>query len=292
MDIRVLEYFLAVAEEKNVTRAANRLHLTQPTLSRQIMQLEDEVGAQLFLRESHSLTLTDEGILFQRRARDMVDLASRAREEIRTAREETSGTVAIGLTGSSSTQEIAKLITSFQREFPKVKFALASGSNEEVEEKLALGVLDFGVFLTPVELAGCDRLRLQSQEEWGVLIHENHPLYKKKKIVPGDLVGTQVVTITTNTALHQILRNWSGDFARDMDFCATYNVLSSGVVLARERQGALVCLKPLAEYEQMRYRPFSPAITSDAIFAWRSGRLNSRAQESFLRFVQQHLQEN
>jgi len=291
MDIRILEYFLAVAAEKNITRAASRLHLTQPTLSRQIMQLEEEVGAQLFIRESHRMTLTDAGLLFQRRARDMVDLAGRAKEEIRAAGQEVSGTVAIGLTGSESTREIARIITDFQKEHPGVKFSLTSGSNEEIEEKLALGVLDFGLFLLPVELSGCERLKLRSEEEWGVLLHKSHPLYKKKQIVPGDLVGTKVVTITTDTALHQILRDWSGDFAKEMDFCATYNVLSSGAVLARERKGALICLKPAADYEMMGYRPFAPKIASETIFAWRSGRPHQGAQALFLAFVRKNLQD-
>ncbi len=287
MDIRVLKYFLMVAREENITRASQLLHITQPTLSRQLIQLEEEMGAKLFERNNHSVSLTYEGLLFRRRAQDLVDLAQRAKDEIAVNDETVSGSIAIGCGELQAVSELAQLLVEFQTQFPKVKFSLYSGSNEDIQEKMEQGNIDMGLFLEPFNISSYNFIRMKTREQWGVLLHREHPLVGAECVRPGDLVGTKVVTIHFNTPVHQTLVEWSGDYARDMDFCANYNVLHNGVIVARERKGAVICLKFDGCYEDMVFLPFEPKLEFGSMLAWRNGRVNAKAFNTFIQFLKQ-----
>lgn len=285
MDIRVLEYFLMAAREENITRAAQLLHITQPTLSRQLMQLEEELGAKLFERTNHSVTLTDEGFLFRRRAQDIVAMAEKARQEITQTEETVSGIISIGCNELRSVRELAQTMTAFQERFPKVKFELYSGSNEEIQERLEQGSLDLGLFIEPVHLEKYTSLPMRTKERWGVLIHQDAPLAGQDAIRPGDLVGTLVFTIHINTPEHAELVKWSGEFAKDMDFSANYNVLHNAVIVARERKGAVICLEQDCHYDEMKFLPLDPPLFVGSVLAWKEGQTVSKATKTFLQFV-------
>lgn len=286
MDIRVLEYFLMAAREENITRAAQLLHITQPTLSRQLMQLEEELGAKLFERTNHSVTLTDEGFLFRRRAQDIVAMAEKARQEIVQTEETVSGIISIGCNELRSVRELARTMTAFQERFPKVKFELYSGSNEEIQERLEQGSLDLGLFIEPARLTKYATLPMRTRERWGVLIHQEAPLASQNVIRPGDLVGTLVFTIHINTPEHAELSKWSGEFAKDMDFSANYNVLHNAVIVARERKGAVICLEQDCRYDEMKFLPLDPPLFVGSVLAWKEGQSVSKATKTFLQFIQ------
>ena len=233
MDIRVLNYFLMVAREENITRASQLLHITQPTLSRQLMQLEEELGVKLFQRSNHSIYLTNDGLLFRRRAQEIVNLADKAQAELKQDTDVLSGNIAIGCGEMRSAQEIAKLITDFQNIYPFVQFELYSGNNENIKERMEQGTLDLGLLLEPVNVVKYDFIRMRTKEQWGVLIHKDNPLSKKQVIYPGELVGTKVITIHLDTPVHHELASWSGDFAKEMESCANYNLLYNAVIVAK-----------------------------------------------------------
>ena len=287
MDIRVLEYFLMAAREENITKAAQLLHVTQPTLSRQLMQLEDELGVKLFERTNHSVLLTDEGFLFRRRAQDIVAMAEKAKSEVAQNEETLTGIISIGCNELRSVQELAKAMTAFQNRYPKVKFELYSGSNEEIQERIEQGSLDIGLFLEPFNLTKYTTLPMQTKERWGALIHQEAPLATQDTIHPGDLVGTLVMTIHINTPAHTELSQWSGDFAREMDFSANYNVLHNAVIIARERKGAVICLEQDCRYDDMKFLPLEPERSVGSALAWKEGRIVSRAAKAFLQLLQQ-----
>lgn len=289
MDIRVLEYFLMVAREENITKAAQFLHITQPTLSRQLMQLEEELGTKLFERTNHSVTLTDEGFLFRRRAQDIVSLAEKARQEITQNQENVSGIISIGCNELRSVQELARAMTVFQERFPKVKFELYSGSNEEIQERLEQGSLDMGLFIEPVRLEKYTTIPMRTKERWGVLLHQDVPLALQDAIRPGDLVGTLVFTIHINTPEHSELVKWSGEFAKDMDFSANYNVLHNAVIMARERKGAVICLEQDCYYSEMKFLPLDPPLYVGSVLAWKEGQIISKATKAFIQFLQTEL---
>ena len=287
MDIRVLEYFLMAAREENITKAAQLLHVTQPTLSRQLMQLEDELGVKLFERTNHSVLLTDEGFLFRRRAQDIVAMAEKAKSEVAQNEETLTGIISIGCNELRSVQELAKAMTAFQNRYPKVKFELYSGSNEEIQERIEQGSLDIGLFLEPFNLTKYTTLPMQTKERWGALIHQEAPLATQDTIHPGDLVGTLVMTIHINTPAHTELSQWSGDFAREMDFSANYNVLHNAVIIARERKGAVICLEQDCRYDDMKFLPLEPELSVGSALAWTERRIVSRAAKAFLQLLQQ-----
>lgn len=285
MDIRVLQYFLVVAREENITRAAGLLHITQPTLSRQLMQLEEELGTKLLVRSNHNVTLTEEGFLFRRRAQELVELAARAKSELVGGGEVLAGRIAIGCGETRAVKELAERIAAFQRRHPLVKFELYSGSNEDIQERMERGTLDMGLFLEPFHAARYAYIRMQTKEQWGVLLHREHPLAGARCIRPGDLVGTRVVTVHIDTPVHATLAEWSGEYAKEMDFCANYNVLHNGVVLAREQKGVVICLKPDCQYADMEYLPFEPPLEFGSVLAWKDGMAKARAVRVFLQFV-------
>lgn len=286
MDIRVLEYFLVTAQEENITKAAQRLHLTQPTLSRQLKQLEDELGTILFERTNHSVLLTNEGILFRRRAQDIVALTEKARSEVAHNKHEWTGIISIGCGELRAVRELAVWINRFQERFPLVKFDLFSGSSEEIQVKMEEGSLDLGLFLMPFYRSQYTSLRMQTEERWGVLLHEEHPLTSQKAIRPGDLIGTKVVTIHIDTPVHAELAKWSGESASKMDFSTNYNVLSNAAVIAREQKGAVICLEPDCSYESMYFLSLEPELKVGSVLAWKEISC-SKLTKAFLEFIKE-----
>lgn len=286
MDIRVLEYFLVIAQEENITRAAQRLHITQPTLSRQLMQLEQELGVRLFRRARHSLSLTDEGFLFRRRAQELVAMAEKAKGEMAAMEGTLAGVISIGCNELRSVQELARAMAQFQRRHPKVKFELYSGFNEEIQARIEQGLLDMGLFLEPFPLLQYTSLPMRTKERWGVLLHESSPLAEQGVIRPGDLVGTMVTTVHINTPVHAELERWSGEFAGAMDFSTNYNVLHNAVVAAREQRGAVICLEQDCRYDGMRFLPLQPELSARSALAWKTGKTFSRATRAFQQFLQ------
>ena len=286
MDIRVLEYFLFTAQEENITKSAQRLHLTQPTLSRQLKQLEDELGTILFERTNHSVLLTNEGILFRRRAQDIVALTEKARSEVAHNKHEWTGIISIGCGELRAVRELAVWINRFQERFPLVKFDLFSGSSEEIQVKMEEGSLDLGLFLMPFYRSQYTSLRMQTEERWGVLLHEEHPLTSQKAIRPGDLIGTKVVTIHIDTPVHAELAKWSGESASKMDFSTNYNVLSNAAVIAREQKGAVICLEPDCSYESMYFLPLEPELKVGSVLAWKEISC-SKLTKAFLEFIKE-----
>lgn len=289
MDTRVLTYFLMVARERNITRAARLLHMTQPTLSRQLQQLERELNTQLLVRTNRRVSLTDEGLLFERRAREIVALAEKAHEEVRHEDGALVGTVSICCNELRSVRELARVIGAFQARYPRVKFEIDSGANDEIMRRLEQGTADAGLFIEPAHLEAYATVPLRTKERWGVLIHESAPLARRDAIRPGDLVGTPVFTIHVNTPEHGELAKWSGPYASGMDFCATYNVLYNAVVVAREQRGAVICLERDCIFEHMKFLPFDPPLESQSVLAWKDGRATSYATRTFLRFARDEL---
>lgn len=287
MDIRVLNYFLMVAREENVTKAAQLLHITQPTLSRQLKQLEEELGVKLFKRKDHSIYLTDEGILFRRRANELVNLADKAKNELMQKDDILTGTISIGCEETYSVKELATIIKEFQDENQKVKFELYSSNNEDIKQRIEQGNLDLGLLIEPVNIVNYNFIRMNTKEQWGVLIHKDHPLAKQKYIKPGDLVGTLVVTYPINTPVHNELASWSGDYAKKMDFSITYNVLHNAVIIAREKKGAVICLKLDCHYDDMIFIPFEPKLELSSVLAWKEHEAYSKATATFIGYLKE-----
>lgn len=287
METRILSYFLVAAREENITKAAQLLHVTQPTLSRQLMQLEEELGVKLFQRSNHSVYLTDEGMIFRRRAQELVNLAEKAQEELAQKEETLSGVIAIGCGELRSVQEVAELITGFQGRYPLVRFELYSGNNEDIKERMEQGTLDMGLLLEPVSIVKYDFIRMKAREQWGVLIHQDAPLASQDVVRPGELVGIQVVTVHLDTPIHHELAGWSGDFAKQMESCVNYNLLYNAAIVARERKGAAICVKLDCHYDEMKFLPFEPKLELSSVLAWKDRQSYPKATAAFIQYVKE-----
>lgn len=284
MNIRVLEYFLLTAREENITKAAERLHLTQPTLSRQLQALEAELGVTLFERHHHSVSLTNEGLLFRRRAQDIVDMATRAKDELQQS-DELAGEIAIGCSELQSMSELAQMMGAFQREHPLVRFALHSGNNEDIRTWLEQGTIDLGLLIEPVDTSRYESVRLHQEEIWGVLAHENSPFSQYDAIRPGDLVGTPVITIL-DTVVQKELARWSGKYAKNMGNWARYNLLYNAAMLAQQNCGVVICLKLDQQFDHLHFVPLEPQLTLHSLVAWRGQQPHSKATAAFIETMQ------
>ncbi|MGP0689617.1 LysR family transcriptional regulator [Priestia aryabhattai] len=287
MDIRVLNYFLMVAREENITRSAQLLHITQPTLSRQLMQLEEELGVKLFQRSNHSIYLTSEGLLFRRRAQELVNLAEKAKSELSQTETILTGEITIGCGESQGMNELSEIITDFLEKHPFVKFELHSGNNNDIKEWLEQGTLDMGLLLEPVEIGKYNFVRMNQKDEWGVLVHKDSKFAMRDAIHPGDLVGIGLITVMDDP-IHNELTSWSGDYAKQMEPIVHYNLLSNAATMVRRNAGVAVCSKPNCHYDDLSFVPFSPKLLLGSVLAWKEHQTVSKANNAFINFIKKY----
>ena len=267
MELRVLKYFLVVAREENITRAAALLHVTQPTLSRQLMQLEEELGVQLFRRSRYHIVLTDEGMLLRRRAQELVDLAEKTAQEFRKD-PELRGEISIGSGDLEGMHVLSELLASFQKLHPQVTYQIYSGNADHTKERIEGGTLDLGLLLEPVDISKYDFIRMPVKEQWGVLVHEDAPLAQKESVTPEDLAGVPLI-LTRRGLIQQEMERWFGPYAQQLQVKATGNLPYNMALLARQDIGAFLTIRLHCTYEGLRFIPLSPALESSTVLAWK-----------------------
>ena len=242
MEIRILKYFLMVAREENITRAAHLLNLTQPTLSRQMIQLEEELGVTLFHRSKHSIILTEDGMLLRRRAEEIVSLAEKTQRDFQHKEEYLAGTIAIGSGELQSSQFLTELITSFQQENSMVSFVLYSSDADTIKERIERGLLDVGLLQEPVDITKYSFLHMPVQEQWGILTQEDSELAKKPFVSPEDLSCVPLILPERET-VRSVLMNWFGAYGENLRVIASGNLLYNLASLARSSGGNVLTLK-------------------------------------------------
>ena len=288
MELRVLKYFLAVAREENITKAAALLHLTQPTLSRQLMQLEEELGVQLFHRSRYRIVLTDDGMLLRRRAQELVDLAEKAARELR-QKDQLRSEISIGSGDLEGMALLAQLLASFQKRYPEVTYQIYSGNADHTKERIEGGTLDLGLLLEPVDISKYDFIRMPVKEQWGVLIHENEPLAQKERVTPEDLANVPLILTHRELILREMER-WFGPYAQQLRIAATGNLPYNMALLARARIGIYLTLKLHCTYEGLKFVPLSPPLESSTVLAWKKAETFSPAVSGLIRHVKECLE--
>ena len=288
MDMRLLNYFLAVAKEENITKAANLLHVTQPTLSRQLMQLESELGVKLFNRGKYNVTLSEEGLLFRRRAQELVDLAEKAKLELIQDAKELIGKISIGCNESQSVNILADMINEFRYKHPKVTFVIKSGSNIELREWLEQGIIDAGLFVEPMDAANYNFLRLEQKDLWGVLVSASGKFADFDSVTAKNLAGVPMITIM-DESIHSELASWSGKYAVKMNPIAHYNLISNAAALVKGTENVAVCAEPACKFEGVKFIPFSPVLTMGNFVAWKRTSSQSKLETAFLQYIRSKL---
>ena len=284
MELRVLRYFLSVAREGSVSRAAAALHLTQPTLSRQIIDLEEELGTQLFRRGSRATTLTKSGVYFRQRAEEIVSLADATRREFRADDTDPTGDISIG---GGETPAFSLLAAAAKRVHEKhhgVRFRLFSGNGNDVAERLERGLLDFALFIAPTDVSRYDILSLPAKDTWGVLMRTDASLAKKSRITPAMLRGKPLI-ISSQSQVENLLSEWMESDISEQNIVARGNLLYNLSHLVQQGMGYAITLSgivSIAEGSPFVFRPLSPLLTASLHLAWLKSRPLSRAAKVWL----------
>lgn len=284
MELRVLKYFLMVAREENITKAADYLHVTQPTLSRQIADLEYELGTKLFERKSHKIQLTQEGFLLKRYAQEMVDLEEKTKSQFSNEQQNISGVISFGCGELLSMSYLASIMTAFQKENPEIKYDIYSGNADNTKELIQRGLLDFGLLLEPVDIAQYQFIKIPIEEKWGLFVKSDSPLAKKKTIKPSDLENVPLFMPKRESIKNELL-NWLGSYSEKIKIVGTHTLFYNTAMLIKQGAGASISLQLDRSYDGITCVPLSPAIKLNSVLAWKRDQPTSRAVQAFLDFA-------
>lgn len=287
MEIRVLKYFLAIIREQSINRAAESLYLSQPSLSRQIQNLEEELGKQLLIRGTkgtRKITLTEEGMILKKRAEEILNLIEKTENEISLSDNIIAGDVYIGAGETDAVRLLAKIAKEIQSNYPDIHYHISSGNAEFVLEQLDKGLIDFGLVFGNVDSKKYNSLKLSSKDTWGVLMRKDSELSHKKYITPKDLYDKPLIIS------HQ--RNQGGDFSswlncnlEKLNIVATYNLLFNASLLVDEGLGYAIVLDKIintGDNSNLCFRPLEPAVEAELSFIWKKYQVFSKAAEQFL----------
>lgn len=293
MELRVLHYFLAVAREESISAAAEALHLSQPTLSRQLMDLEKELGKRLFLRGNRKVTLTEEGLLLRKRASEIVELVEKTECELRKDEEIPAGDIYIGCCESEGMRIIAQAARALQRTCPQIRYQLFSGNAQDLSDRLEKGLLDFTVMTEPGERdRKYDVIRLPHRDRWTVLLRQDSPLAQKAVIRPEDLRDKPLILSRSHQFDREGLASWLRCDYDALHIAATYNLLYNASLLVSEGVGYAICFQNLINIcgnSNLCYRPMEPALEMGLYLVRKKYQVFSRAAERFLQVLQQQI---
>ena len=280
MELRVLKYFLAVAREENITRAAALLHLTQPTLSRQLMQLEEELGVQLFHRSRYHIVLTDEGMLLRRRAQELVDLAEKTEREFACRETELMGEISIGAGETRSMSFLSRAMVSVRTLYPKVTFRIFSANADDVKERLDMGILDMGLLTEPVDVGKYAFCRMREKDLWGVLVRADSPLAAMEAVTPQDLEDVPLL-ISGREIVQRELASWFGERWEKLQIAATFNLVLNAANMVRCGVGTALCFDLNTAFDDLRFLPLSPRMETGTVLVWKKDQILTPAVEAF-----------
>ena len=289
MELRVLRYFLAVAQEESISGAAEYLHLTQPTLSRQLMDLEAELGKKLFIRGNRKVSLTEDGVLLRKRASEIVELVEKTESEFWGTEEAVAGDIYIGGGESDAMRLIARAARSLQCSYPGIHYHLFSGNANDVCERLDRGCLDFGILLEPGDLKRYDYIQLPVKDVWGVLMRKDSPLAAREALGPDDLRDKPLL-LSRQSIGRDSLSSWFGQEYASLHVAATYNLIYNASLMVEEGLGYALALDHLVNTtgdSQLCFRPLEPRLEVRLYVVWKKFQVFSKAAAKFLAVLQE-----
>ena len=283
MELRVLRYFLTIARVQNISGAAQLLHISQPTLSRQIMELEEELGVTLFHRGNRKITLTDEGMLLRKRAEQIVDLVQKTEDEFAAGEDSISGTIRIGGGETHAFWMLAQSIQSLIAQYPNIHIHLFSGNAEDVTERLDTGLLDFGLIIEPTDVTKYDYFRLPVVDKWGILMRKDSPLAALDAVQPEDIWPLPLIC-PRRAMEHGQLSSWLKVDPKRLNVVVLYNLLYNASLLVETGVGYLLCIDNIRNTVETNlcFRPLKPSLESLLCLVWKKHQVFSKASKTFL----------
>lgn len=287
MELRVLRYFLTVAREGSITAAANFLHVTQPTLSRQLKELEEEIGKKLFIRKSHHIVLTEEGMILRKRAEEIMDMVVKVEEEFNAMEETIGGDIYIGGGETEAMKLIARTVKSLQHKYPAIRYHIFSGNSDDVTEQLDKGLLDFGILMQPADLSKYNYLNIPAKDVWGVVMRKDSPLAVKESIQKTDLLDVPLL-LSRQAIKPGLSKNefseWFGEEYDKLNVVTTYNLVYNAALLVEEGIGYAVTLDKIANTSSdsnLCFRPLEPRLESGLNIVWKKHQVFSQSANLF-----------
>ena len=287
MELRALRYFLSVAQERNLTRAADILHVTQPTLSRQMMELEQELGAVLMLRGKNGIALTDDGVFFRQRAEEIVALADRLEHVFAEKSADISGVITVGASEAVGGQMFARLVKRFSDKYPRVQFHLYNETVDNINRRLDNGLVDVGLLLEPVDITKYDFVRLSAKDTWGILMRDDHPLAGQPFVTADDLAAYPLMMPLRESIRLEIL-HWLQREEKELRVPLYYTLLSNAALMVEEGVGCAFCMDgalALRSGPHLKFVPLHPARTTHSVLVWRKNQMFTPAASLFIQEI-------
>ena len=284
MEIRVLKYFLEVAREENITKAAESLHITQPTLSKQLIDLEEELGKKLFIRGKRRITLTEDGILLRKRAAEIIELMEKTESELKNINEEILGDVYIGAAETYNMKNIANVCVKLKKIYPNIHYHLFSGNSEDVLEKLDKGLIDFGFLVEPSDIKEYNYIKLPLFDTWGLLMRKDNPLSKKKYITPGDILDIPLLC-SRQAMENNELTGYLDVEIEKLNIIATYNLIYNAALFVKQGLGSAITLDKLVDISgntDLCFKNFFPTLKANLVLVWKKYQVFSKPAQKFL----------
>lgn len=287
MEIRVLRYFLTVVREESITKAAEVLHITQPTLSRQLAQMEEEIGVRLFDRGTRKIRLTNEGLLLRRRAEEILQLVDKTEKELVEQEEQVEGKISIGCGEVASVQMLPDLIRNFHQKYPFVTFDLFTATADLVKEQMDKGLLDLGLLLEPIEMGKYEFIRLDMKERWVVLMPPDDPLARKKYVKADELAELPLI-LPRRMQVQSELASWFGDYYKNLNILFTSNLSTNGAVMVSRGLAYSLVIEgavPFWDSSKIVCRPLYPELMAACVLAWKREQPFSLAATKFIEYT-------
>ena len=292
MELRKLRYFMAVADEENISRAAQSLYITQPTLSRQLIELEEELGVKLFERGKRKITLTEEGMLLRRRAEEMIALEDKLLDEFNSKTEDLGGVISIGAAEANAAAILPEAVTSFRAKYPGVTFDLYSDIATHVKERLDRGILDLGLLIQPGDIEKYDFIKLDISDRCGVLMNAAAPLSEKERITVDDLKGLPVLA-SGRSEVRELYRNTLGKAYDELNVAATFNLINNAALFALQNKAYVLTIDgAVKNYENagLKFIPFTPELKQNSFIVWKKYQPQNRAVTAFIEHIRKMTQ--
>lgn len=292
MELRVLQYFLAVAREQSISGAAESLYLSQPTLSRQLKELEEKLGKQLFIRGNRRITLTEEGMILRKRAEEIMELVRKAEDEISLSDDVIAGDITVGAGETDGVRLLAKAAQSLQEKYPLIHLHIFSGDKSTITEQLDRGLIDYGLVFGEVDTARYEYIKVPYNDIWGVLMRQDAQLAEKESITAEDLID-QPLIISRQASQNQEFREFFPCEQEQLNIVGTYNLLFNGSLMVDEGMGYAICFDKIInvfENSNLCFRPLEPTLKSDMSIVWKKYQVFTKAAEKFLSQLQNEFQ--
>ena len=293
MELRVLKYFLAVAREQNITNASEILHITQPTLSRQLKELEDELGIQLLIRGNKSVSLTEDGMLFRKRAEEIVELADKTIIDMNHAKEDITGDIYIGSGETNGARIVISIMKELNNKYPNIRFHINSGDKQDILEKLDKGLIDFGIFLDPIDKSKYNYLKIPASDTFGILARKDSILADKKYVTNKDLIDKPLI-ISRQTNEDSGIMRWLNTTPDKLNIVATYNLAFNASLMVDEGLGYALTLDKIINTSgnsNLCFIPLKPDIKVEMFILWKKYQMFNKAGDKFLEDLENKLNE-